>query len=145
MYDSSVLNAFRQDERDTIPPATSRPVNLLRALNYDVPALRSGMFLKPPNPSDAPNSHADINHNGPSLPKHATASDHTYTLTSVVAHLGSVFSGHFVTYRRSPPVAGSAGVKHSDTWLYASDMDVRRVSLEEVLSSEAYMLFYERV
>ena len=59
-----------------------------------------------------------------------------FKLASAIVHIGDVYAGHFVSYRRSPS-------PHS-TWLYASDSLVRHASTEEVMASTAYMLFYER-
>lgn len=122
--------------------STSGPVNLLRALNYDNRTTMNGLFLQPPNPLTVSNGHSDINHNGPEPPKYLQ-SEYSYKLTAAIQHLGDVFSGHFVTYRRSPVV--SRGETYSDRWLYTSDTTVKKVSLHDVLSMEAYMLFYERV
>lgn len=80
------------------------------------------------------------------LPSHLSSSSpvYLYRLMAVVVHHGDMHSGHFVTYRRSPPSA-----KHplavSSQWLWISDDTVRKASLQEVLSSSAYLLFYERV
>jgi ubiquitin carboxyl-terminal hydrolase 30 len=52
--------------------------------------------------------------------------------------LGDALSGHFVTYRRGGPANDSK-------WYYTSDSNVRQTELKEVLSSNAYMLFYERI
>ncbi|KAK2504188.1 hypothetical protein MC885_016374 [Smutsia gigantea] len=62
----------------------------------------------------------------------------------VVVHHGDMHSGHFVTYRRSPPSAKNP-LSTSNQWLWVSDDTVRKASLQEVLSSSAYLLFYERV
>ncbi|NWU95474.1 UBP30 hydrolase, partial [Upupa epops] len=67
-----------------------------------------------------------------------------YRLMAVVVHHGDMHSGHFVTYRRSPPPPKSP-LATSSQWLWVSDDTVRRASLQEVLSSSAYLLFYERV
>lgn len=48
--------------------------------------------------------------------------------------------GHYVAY-----VRGQKAPEHGPAWFYASDGLVREVSLPEVLQSEAYILFYERV
>ncbi|NXN94653.1 UBP30 hydrolase, partial [Rhinopomastus cyanomelas] len=69
---------------------------------------------------------------------------HLYRLMAVVVHHGDMHSGHFVTYRRSPPSPRSP-LAVSSQWLWVSDDAVRRASLQEVLSSSAYLLFYERV
>jgi ubiquitin C-terminal hydrolase len=61
-------------------------------------------------------------------------------LAAVTAHLGDVNDGHYVTYRRfDPPDSRRPAV-----WLYTSDNFVNTVTIEEVLSCKAYMLFYER-
>ncbi|XP_074776800.1 ubiquitin carboxyl-terminal hydrolase 30 isoform X2 [Athene noctua] len=67
-----------------------------------------------------------------------------YRLMAVVVHHGDMHSGHFVTYRRSPPSPKSP-LSVSTQWLWISDDTVRKASLQEVLSSSAYLLFYERV
>ncbi|KAM6119960.1 ubiquitin carboxyl-terminal hydrolase 30 isoform 2-T2 [Phoenicopterus ruber ruber] len=67
-----------------------------------------------------------------------------YRLMAVVVHHGDMHSGHFVTYRRSPPPPKSP-LSVSSQWLWISDDTVRKASLQEVLSSSAYLLFYERV
>lgn len=63
---------------------------------------------------------------------------------AVVVHHGDMHSGHFVTYRRSPPSSKNP-LSVSNQWLWISDDTVRKASLQEVLSSSAYLLFYERV
>lgn len=67
-----------------------------------------------------------------------------YRLMAVVVHHGDMHSGHFVTYRRSPPSSKNP-LSVSNQWLWISDDTVRKASLQEVLSSSAYLLFYERV
>ncbi|XP_068766956.1 ubiquitin carboxyl-terminal hydrolase 30 isoform X1 [Struthio camelus] len=67
-----------------------------------------------------------------------------YRLMAVVVHHGDMHSGHFVTYRRSPPSPKNP-LSVSNQWLWISDDTVRKASLQEVLSSSAYLLFYERV
>ncbi|MEE6508221.1 hypothetical protein FKM82_019792, partial [Ascaphus truei] len=73
-----------------------------------------------------------------------SSSSYLFRLVAVVVHHGDMDSGHFVTYRRSPPAAKSPQ-SASQPWLWISDDTVRRASLQEVLSSSAYLLFYERV
>lgn len=58
-----------------------------------------------------------------------------YQLSAVVVHSGDAHSGHFITYRRG----------HQNTkWYYTSDVEIREATIEEVLQSTAYMLFYEK-
>ncbi|CAG08510.1 unnamed protein product, partial [Tetraodon nigroviridis] len=73
---------------------------------------------------------------------HHCPSQYLFQLTAVLVHHGDMHSGHFVTYRRSPSPPHLA---FSSQWLWVSDDSVRKASLQEVLSSNAYMLFYERV
>ncbi|VYS54247.1 unnamed protein product [Arabidopsis thaliana] len=71
-----------------------------------------------------------------------------YRLAGLVEHLGAMSRGHYVSYIRG----GHKERRDSDTkepnssiWYHASDSQVRPASLEEVLRSEAYILFYERI
>ncbi|XP_055002745.1 ubiquitin carboxyl-terminal hydrolase 30 isoform X2 [Sorex araneus] len=73
-----------------------------------------------------------------------SSSTYLFRLMAVVVHHGDMHSGHFVTYRRSPPSAKNP-LATSSQWLWVSDDSVRKASLQEVLSSSAYLLFYERV
>ncbi|XP_013401621.1 ubiquitin carboxyl-terminal hydrolase 30 [Lingula anatina] len=75
------------------------------------------------------------------LQRQESSPDSKYRLVAVVVHLGDVFSGHFVTYRRAP---SGCGQRHNEKWLYTSDEHVSRASLQSVLQAEAYLLFYER-
>lgn len=56
----------------------------------------------------------------------------TYKLQSIVVHMGSVYSGHYIAYVRAP----------NDAWYEMNDDCVKIVSLERVLNAEAYLLFY---
>ncbi|XP_031611341.2 ubiquitin carboxyl-terminal hydrolase 30 isoform X1 [Oreochromis aureus] len=73
-----------------------------------------------------------------------SSTEYLFQLTAVLVHHGDMHSGHFVTYRRSPSSSRSSS-PFSCQWLWVSDDSVRKASLHEVLSSNAYMLFYERV
>ncbi|XP_022255517.1 ubiquitin carboxyl-terminal hydrolase 30-like [Limulus polyphemus] len=68
-----------------------------------------------------------------------SAQKNTYQLKSVIVHLGDVFSGHFLTYRRGPLHTSAY-----NRWFCVSDTLVREVPISEVLQSSVYMLFYER-
>ncbi|GMF47313.1 unnamed protein product [Phytophthora fragariaefolia] len=57
-----------------------------------------------------------------------------YDLTAVILHHGNERCGHFTAYRRASP----------SQWFFVSDESVREATVAEVLSSCAYMLFYER-
>ncbi|KAH8305338.1 hypothetical protein KR044_006433 [Drosophila immigrans] len=60
-----------------------------------------------------------------------------YRLLAVVVHSGEANSGHFVTYRRG-------SLRNAHRWFYTSDTIVREVTIDEVLSVPAYLLFYDR-
>jgi ubiquitin carboxyl-terminal hydrolase 16/45 len=58
-----------------------------------------------------------------------------YYLAGVIEHVGSTpTSGHYIAYVKAK----------SGDWFRASDHVTRKVSLQEVLQCEAYMLFYEK-
>jgi len=61
--------------------------------------------------------------------------NHLYSLRSVIEHVGGANSGHYVTYRK---------IRQS-RWVYTSDTSVYSVPSHTVMSSEAYMLFYEMI
>ena len=58
-----------------------------------------------------------------------------YELYGVVQQSGSLNGGHYTCYVK----------KESDQWYYISDSHYRAVGVKEVLSSDAYMLFYKRI
>ncbi|XP_057688711.1 ubiquitin carboxyl-terminal hydrolase 30 isoform X2 [Corythoichthys intestinalis] len=72
------------------------------------------------------------------------STEYLFQLTAVLVHHGDMHSGHFVTYRRSP-CPPCTSTPSTSPWLWVSDDSVRKANLHEVLSSNAYMLFYERV
>ncbi|GAU19681.1 hypothetical protein TSUD_78060 [Trifolium subterraneum] len=69
-----------------------------------------------------------------------------YQLVSVVEHFGRAGGGHYTVYRcvrsESSYVSGD---QHSMRWFCVSDSHVEAVSVEDVLSAEASLLFYERI
>lgn len=64
---------------------------------------------------------------------------YAYRLLGVVEHMGTMRHGHYVAYVRGKADARSGG------WYHVSDAHVRGVSFGEVLRSEAYILFYEKM
>ena len=69
-----------------------------------------------------------------------------YHLVGVVEHSGTMRGGHYIAYvRGGEKRKGKAETEQvSSPWYYVSDHYVRQVSLKEVLSCEAYILFYEK-
>ncbi|KAL6976345.1 ubiquitin-specific protease ubp2 [Sarracenia purpurea var. burkii] len=79
-------------------------------------------------------------------PRCTGSDDYKFRLIGVVEHLGTMRGGHYVSYVRSRNGNREAERKNGDfVWYHASDNYVREVSLEEVLRSEAYILFYEKL
>ncbi|KAG8582294.1 hypothetical protein GDO81_007998 [Engystomops pustulosus] len=80
-----------------------------------------------------------------------------YSLYGVVEHSGSMKGGHYVAYVkiRIPSKTMCGGkqsyvlkelpTSSSSQWVYISDTHVQVVSESRVLSSQAYLLFYERL
>ncbi|XP_062582932.1 titin-like isoform X2 [Saccostrea cucullata] len=82
-------------------------------------------------------SHIDFWENFESLraPKELKEALKHYRLFSVVEHIGSERSGHYICYVR----------RHGNQkWNLCDDSYVKDVSLEEVRKCEAYLLFYEK-
>lgn len=73
--------------------------------------------------------------NAGSLSDMDSAWRNVYQLAAVLVHTGDAHSGHFATYRRG---------NQTSKWYFASDVEIREVSMEEVLQCTAYMLFYEK-
>ncbi|CAH8368137.1 unnamed protein product [Eruca vesicaria subsp. sativa] len=65
-----------------------------------------------------------------------------YRLAGLVEHSGTMRGGHYVAYVRG---ASKKVDSSSSVWYNISDAHVRQVSLDKVLHSEAYILFYERI
>ena len=57
-----------------------------------------------------------------------------YTLSSVVVHHGSSDAGHYTMFRKLRECG--------ESWVHVSDEHVQPASVEQVLSAQAYMLFY---
>ncbi|KAM6292928.1 ubiquitin carboxyl-terminal hydrolase 16 isoform 2-T2 [Porphyrio hochstetteri] len=82
-----------------------------------------------------------------------------YSLYGVVEHSGTMRSGHYTAYAKMrsmndrlsdlvlrgqpPPASETEPVKGQ--WFHISDTHVQAVSASKVLSSQAYLLFYERL
>lgn len=72
---------------------------------------------------------------GTSLSEMTNELRNVYQLAAVVVHTGDAHSGHFITYRRG---------HQNNRWFYTSDIEIKEVSVDEVLQSTAYLLFYEK-
>ena len=63
----------------------------------------------------------------------------TYRLHTVVVHIGSLSTGHYVAYVLAPAVLGEGGGGERK-WYYTSDDEVREASRGEVERAKAYIL-----
>ena len=63
-----------------------------------------------------------------------------YVLTGVVVHGGSLTGGHYTAYVREGMESNARG-----GWYFCNDSKISRASEKDVLNSEAYLLYYERV
>ncbi|XP_047181554.1 ubiquitin carboxyl-terminal hydrolase 27 isoform X1 [Vigna umbellata] len=69
-----------------------------------------------------------------------------YQLVSVVEHFGKAGSGHYTVYRSVRGKSSEDELNQTPMhWFCISDSQVRAVSVGDVLSSEASLLFYERI
>ncbi|XP_037123670.1 ubiquitin carboxyl-terminal hydrolase 16 [Syngnathus acus] len=74
-----------------------------------------------------------------------------YSLYGIVEHSGTMRSGHYTAFVKVRPQNSnpSSGKLEGDpplgSWFHISDTSVQPVSESRVLSSQAYLLFYERV
>lgn len=71
-----------------------------------------------------------------------------YILQSVIVHHGSADGGHYTTYRRLSTLDRSVAAQgllsdRINSWVHVSDDEVMPVTVDEVLNSEAYLLFYQ--
>lgn len=63
-----------------------------------------------------------------------------YELTGVTVHGGSLSGGHYTAYVRE-----GADSEHRGGWYHCNDSKIQRAQVRDVLKSEAYLLYYERV
>lgn len=66
-----------------------------------------------------------------------------YELFAVVEHSGSMGGGHYVAYTKQLEITKDGSSRNH--WYYISDSRARTASESEVLSAEAYILFYEQI
>jgi ubiquitin C-terminal hydrolase len=64
-----------------------------------------------------------------------------YELKSAIVHYGNAVSGHFVSFRQSL----IKDKEKQDDWLQISDSDIKTCKQYNLLSSNVYMLFYDKV
>ncbi|KAH7943327.1 hypothetical protein HPB52_006948 [Rhipicephalus sanguineus] len=70
----------------------------------------------------------------PANPAPQPCHDNKYCLFAVVNHSGTIETGHYTAYVR----------QHRDHWFKCDDHLITRASLQDVLDSEGYLLFYHK-
>eukprot|EP00063_Salmo_salar_P044307 XP_014019142.1 PREDICTED: ubiquitin carboxyl-terminal hydrolase 16 [Salmo salar] len=76
-----------------------------------------------------------------------------YSLYGIVEHSGTMRSGHYTAYVKARPFCpstthngvGTQGEPVKGSWFHVSDSSVQPVTESKVQSSQAYLLFYERI
>ena len=63
-----------------------------------------------------------------------TSTDNMYTLFAVINHIGNLEAGHYTSFVR----------QHKDRWFQCNDHQIVPASIEKVLESEGYLLFYHK-
>uniref|UniRef100_A0A8D1VT80 Ubiquitin carboxyl-terminal hydrolase n=1 Tax=Sus scrofa TaxID=9823 RepID=A0A8D1VT80_PIG len=67
-------------------------------------------------------------------PTDSLSNDNKYSLFAVVNHQGTLESGHYTSFIR----------QHKDQWFKCDDAIITKASIEDVLDSEGYLLFYHK-
>jgi len=66
--------------------------------------------------------------------KDLTEPDNKYVLFAVINHIGTLDAGHYTSYIR----------QHSNLWFHCNDHQILPASIQQVLDSEGYLLFYHK-
>ncbi|GAA5979230.1 hypothetical protein JCM10908_002848 [Rhodotorula pacifica] len=79
--------------------------------------------------------------------KPASSSADLYRVASLVVHYGSHSFGHYVAFRRRPPIPADSNADNAalPEWYRISDETVQPATADEALRGNPYLLFYERV
>jgi ubiquitin carboxyl-terminal hydrolase 22/27/51 len=79
--------------------------------------------------SHSRNSKLKTSNSYQSLPR-----DNKYVLFAVINHIGTLDAGHYTSYIR----------QHSNLWFHCNDHQILPASIQQVLDSEGYLLFYHK-
>ncbi|KNC84947.1 hypothetical protein, variant [Sphaeroforma arctica JP610] len=92
-----------------------------------------GPYLSTDEPSEISNQNVTINGRGKCTHQQGSLSKTRadYSLFSVVNHHGTLHSGHYTSF-----------VRHADQWFRCDDSVITHARVEDVLTSEGYLLFY---
>lgn len=92
-------------------------------------------FMSGPRaPSSSSKGARAASSSSPASPAPQPCHDNKYCLFAVVNHSGTIETGHYTAYVR----------QHRDHWFKCDDHLITRASLQDVLDSEGYLLFYHK-
>ena len=63
-----------------------------------------------------------------------SGNENMYTLFAVINHIGNIEAGHYTSFVR----------QHKGRWFQCNDHQIVPASIEKVLDSEGYLLFYHK-
>ena len=110
----------------------------------ETPSCASSWLVSPDYEDDSSLMTSSISSVLPEMSKYRF--NNNYQLRAVVVHIGAIDSGHYVTYRREPDNSLETSEDQvKPRWFYTSDSLVREVTLDDVLGTNPYMLFYEKL
>jgi len=66
-------------------------------------------------------------------PEFCDSAHYKYELFAVVNHMGNLQSGHYTSF-----------IRQTSSWFRCDDSLITKASIEQVLNSEAYLLFYHK-
>ena len=139
MLEKLSTNASSKNLNEEVTPGnycTQTPVSL------ETPSCASSNWFLSPGDEDNSLMISSISSTMSDICNYST--NNSYNLRAVVVHIGAIDSGHYVTYRREADISNSSNDTVKQRWFYTSDSVVREVTLDEVLNTNPYMLFYER-
>jgi len=79
-------------------------------------------------------SHARNGETGSGSDYLVTKPDNRYVLFAVINHIGTLDAGHYTSYIR----------QHGSLWFHCNDHQILPASIDQVLDSEGYLLFYHK-
>jgi len=89
-------------------------------------------------------THVDVPSDTVDLTSFGGSSQAKYDLYGVSNHSGTLYGGHYTAACRHPRYPAFRGQRGKDTWHTYNDRMVSPSSKDNVISYEAYLLFFER-
>jgi ubiquitin C-terminal hydrolase len=114
-------------------PGGKMTVSVRFPLELDLSALVGSVQKEEEGSGDGENAGRHVSSTG-------VAAQWAFDLAAVICHSGGMHGGHYTSFVKRIDQSSPAGV----AWYYTSDTSVKKSSEKDVLSCQAYMLFYER-